>query len=131
MTAAATTELSPLRRFWRYYQAGITNTAFGYSIYALLVAAGLNIYVAQIAAHVLGATFNYVTYSRHVFHDRQRSRVRFALSYAGNYLLGLAALAAATHVGASAYLAGFVSVVVVSLTNFFVLNYLVFLRRAK
>ena len=90
---------------------------------------GLNIYVAQIVSHVLGATFNYVTYSRYAFAAHEASKVRFALSYAGNYLLGLGALAAITRVIASPYLAGLLATVIVSLVNYFVLKRLVFMNR--
>lgn len=118
--------IGSLERVWRYYQAGIVNTAFGYGLYALFVAAGLNMYVAQICAHVLGVVFNYFTYSRHAFHDAQASKGRFILSYAVNYLLGLGALATAAQFIASPYLAGFIAVLVVSLINYFILRHWVF-----
>ena len=123
--------LSSIERLWRYYQAGIVNTAFGYGLYALFVALGLNMYLAQIIAHVLGMTFNYFTYSRHAFHDSEVSKGRFILSYAVNYLLGLAALWAAAQVIASPYLAGFVAVVVVSLINYLILKNWVFTVRGE
>lgn len=123
--------LSSIERLWRYYQAGIVNTAFGYGLYALFVALGLNMYLAQIIAHLLGMTFNYFTYSRHAFHDSDVSKGRFILSYAVNYLLGLAALWAASQVIASPYLAGFVAVVVVSLINYLILKNWVFTVRGK
>lgn len=118
--------IGSVERVWRYYQAGIVNTAFGYGLYALFVAIGLNMYLAQIVAHVLGVAFNYFTYSRHAFHDSQASKGRFVASYAVNYLLGLAALAAAAQVIASPYLAGLIAVLVVSLINFFILRLWVF-----
>ena len=118
--------IGSVERVWRYYQAGIVNTAFGYGLYALFVAIGLNMYLAQIVAHVLGVAFNYFTYSRHAFHDSQASKGRFVASYAVNYLLGLAALAAAAQVIASPYLAGLIAVLVVSLINFFILRHWVF-----
>ena len=123
--------LSSIERLWRYYQAGIINTAFGYGLFALLVAIGLNMYLAQAIAHVLGVTFNYFTYSRHAFHDSDVSKGRFILSYAANYLLGLAALWAASHYIASPYLAGLVAVVVVSLINYLILRHWVFTVPAK
>jgi putative flippase GtrA len=128
---AGTQAMGSIERLWRYYQAGIVNTAFGYGLYALFVAIGLNMYVAQIVAHVLGVTFNYFTYSRHAFHDAEASKWRFVLSYAVNYLLGLAGLWAASRVIASPYLAGFVAVIFVSLLNFFVLKHFVFVRKAQ
>jgi len=123
--------LTSIQRLWRYYQAGIVNTAFGYGLYALFVALGLNMYLAQIVAHTLGMTFNYFTYSRHAFHDSDVSKGRFILSYAVNYLLGLAALWAASQFIASPYLAGFVAVVVVSLINYLILKNWVFRVRGE
>lgn len=123
--------IGSVERVWRYYQAGIVNTAFGYGLYALFVAIGLNMYLAQIIAHVLGVAFNYFTYSRHAFHDSQASKGRFVASYAVNYLLGLAALAAAAQVIASPYLAGLIAVLVVSLINYFILRHWVFRPEVK
>lgn len=115
-----------IERLWRYYQAGIVNTAFGYGLYALFVALGFNMYVAQIVAHLLGMTFNYFTYSRHAFHDSTVSKSRFIASYAVNYLLGLAALWGASQFIPSPYLAGIVAVVIVSLLNYLILRHWVF-----
>jgi putative flippase GtrA len=117
-----------LRQLSRYYQVGIVNTAFGYGMYALFVAAGINMYLAQIVAHVFGVAFNYITYSRHVFHDASASKPRFIASYVLSYLLGLAALAAVSRLVHSAYLAGLAAVVFVSLINYFVLRHAVFVQ---
>jgi putative flippase GtrA len=122
--------MSSARRLWRYYQAGIVNTLFGYGLFALFVKLGVNMYVAQICAHVLGAAFNYYSYSRHVFHDSEASKPRFILSYAFNYLLGLASLATASLVIHSPYIAGIISIVFVSLVNYLVLKNLVFSQKA-
>lgn len=122
--------LKSARRLWRYYQAGVVNTLFGYGLFALFVKLGVNMYVAQICAHVLGAAFNYYSYSRHVFDDAEASKLRFILSYAFNYLLGLASLAAASLIIHSPYVAGIVSIVFVSLVNYLVLKNLVFSRSA-
>ena len=123
--------LTSVQRLWRYYQAGIVNTAFGYGLYAMFVALGLNMYLAQILGHLLGMAFNYFTYSRHAFHDSEVSKGRFILSYALNYVLGLAALWAASQFIASPYLAGFVAVVVVSLINYLILKNWVFTVRVE
>ena len=123
--------LGSIERLWRYYQAGIVNTAFGYGLYALFVALGLNMYLAQIVAHLLGMAFNYVTYSRHAFHDSDVSKSRFVASYAVNYLLGLGALWAISRVVTSPYLSGFIAVGIVSLINYFILKHWVFTARAR
>ena len=119
-----------LIEIWRYYQAGMVNTAFGLGAYALLVWLGLNIYVAQFIAHFAGVLFNYMTYSRHVFRDAGPAKLRFAMSYGINYLLGLGTLATVARTVASPYLAGFITAVLVSIINYFILKYLIFLRKA-
>ncbi len=121
--------IGSLTRLWRYYQAGIVNTLFGYGVYALLLKVGLWMYAAQLIAQVLGAAFNYLSYSRHVFHDSRASKPRFILSYVFNYLLALASLAAAALVIRSPYVAGAVAIILVSLANYFILKNLVFVRR--
>ena len=126
MNVAKADTIGTVERLWRYYQAGIVNTAFGYGLYAAFVALGLNMYVAQIVAHLIGMTFNYFTYSRHAFRDSDVSKGRFIASYAVNYLFGLAALWGASQFIVSPYLAGFVAVAVVSLINYFILRHWVF-----
>jgi putative flippase GtrA len=115
---------------WRYYQVGVLNTLFGFGVYSGFVALGLNLYVAQFLSHFAGVAFNYFSYSRHVFTGAGPVKFRFILSYIGNYLLGLGALAAIAQFVPSPYLAGFLAVVIVSLINYFVLKHLVFKRQA-
>jgi putative flippase GtrA len=115
-----------LGELFRYYQAGLINMAFGFSLYATLVAVGLNIYAAQIVSHVLGVAFNYFTYSRHVFRNSGPSKMRFVASYGINYLLSAAGLALVSLWIKSPYLAGFIVLINVSLLNYFLLKNLVF-----
>ena len=122
--------MSSARQLWRYYQVGIVNTGFGYGMFALFLKLGLNMYVAQICAHILGVAFNYFSYSRHVFKDSETSKPRFILSYAFNYLLGLATITAASLFIHSPYIAGIISIVFSSLANYFVLKNLVFFQKA-
>lgn len=119
-----------LGRLWRYYQAGILNTLFGYGVYAILIKMGVWMYGAQLIAHVLGVMFNFVTYSRHTFTDFEASKIRFAASYVLNFLVGLASLFAAAQVVSSPYSAGMIAAVVASLINYFVLKSFVFVRVA-
>lgn len=119
-----------LSELWRYYQVGIANTAFGLGVYALLVRLGLNMYLAQFLAHGLGVAFNYLTYSRHVFRDANPAKLRFLLSYMGNYLVGLATLATIALVVKSPYVAGILAAGLVSIINYFALKRFVFLARS-
>jgi putative flippase GtrA len=111
----------------RYYGVGALNTGFGYSLFALLVFVGLNLYVAQILAHFTGVAFNYFTYSRHVFHESSQRRPRaFVASYVFNYFIGLALLASAHHFVRSPYIAGFIAMLIGTAINFFILRRFVF-----
>ncbi|MEJ7925878.1 GtrA family protein [Sphingobium sp. AN641] len=118
------------KRLFRYYQAGVINMAFGYGLFALFVWAGMDMYVAQIVSHVLGVAFNYFTYSRYTFAGQPGSRMRFILSYAGNYVLNLATLALVATVVESPYIAGLIATIFVSVVNFFVLKRLVFSEKS-
>lgn len=122
---------SRLVEIWRYYQAGVINTLFGLGAYALLVRLGLDIYAAQLLAHLLGMGFNYFTYSRHVFRNSAPAKLRFILSYGANYLVSLAMLALVARFIASPYLAGIVATLIVSVINFFALKFVVFRARAS
>jgi putative flippase GtrA len=131
MTLKSTIEanLHRIELLIRYYGVGAINTAFGFGLYALLVFLGLNLYVAQIVAHVTGSAFNYFTYSRHVFHRASERRpLAFVGAYAFNYVMGLGLLAIAHHFVSSPYLAGFLALLVATSINFFVLQRFVFPR---
>jgi putative flippase GtrA len=120
-----------LNVLWRYYQVGVINTLFGYGLFAAFVWIGLNLYVAQVLAHIVGMGFNYISYSRHVFSNAVPARGRFVLAYGFNYLIGLACLAIASLIVRSPYLAGIFSIIASSLINFFVLRHLVFWEQAS
>jgi putative flippase GtrA len=115
----------------RYYQAGLINMAFGLGAYALLVSIGINMFAAQAIAHVAGVVFNYQTYSRHVFRGAAPAKARFIASYALNYVISLATLAAIAAVVESAQLAGAATVFLVSVVNYFVLKRYVFQEEAQ
>jgi putative flippase GtrA len=117
-----------LIELWRYGQAGVVNAAFGFLTFSLFVWLGANIFVAQILATIIGIAFNYVTYSRHVFRDAQPAKLRFAISYAFNYAVSLAALAVASKLVHSPYLAGLIAIVATAIVNYFALKHLVFTR---
>lgn len=124
--------LTTARRFSRlirYYQAAVVNTLFGFGLYALLVAGGLNMFVAQAVGFVCGVTFNFFTYSRHAFKDQQGSKRAFVVAYGVNYLVNVALLAGFSMFIRSPYLAGLTATLIASLINFFVLRGMVFKPR--
>ena len=120
-----------LGQVWRYYQVGVVNTVFGYGLYAALIGAGLQMYLAQIVGHIIAVAFNYLTYTRHVFAARPTSKLRFAAAYGVNYVVSLASLAGAAAVVSSAYAAGLLAIVVASLVNLVVLKRFVFVSTPK
>jgi putative flippase GtrA len=115
----------------RYYCIGLINTVFGYGLFATFIFMGLNLYVAQLVAHVTGTVFNYFTYSRHVFRDSDRKPIAYVSSYALSYFLGLGLLATAHHYVNSPYLAGFLALLSGTAINFFVLKRFVFPTRRQ
>lgn len=119
-----------LHEILRYLVAGVINTAFGFGLYAGLIWLGLDRYVAQAIGYVLGTAFNYLTYSRGVFRQAGPAKIRFALSYAGNYLVNLGGLALASHFIPNPYVAGLITTLGVVVLNYLVLKRLVFKPRA-
>lgn len=74
------------RKFPRFLAAGLLNTLFGYSIYAVLVLAGLPYLIALLLATVAGVVFNYFSFGRMVFKAGGGSTfARFLVSYAVVY----------------------------------------------
>ncbi|MDO7843995.1 GtrA family protein [Sphingomonas immobilis] len=120
-----------LFELFRFYQAALVNTAFGYGLYALLLWLGLGRYPAQAVAHVSGTIFNYATYSRHVFRGQSGSPWRFVAVYAANYGVNLALLALLSLWVRSPYAAGLLATLAASLINYAALKLLVFGRAAQ
>jgi len=114
---------------WRFYSVSVLNTVFGYGVYALLVASGINLYIAQILSQLIGMTFNYFTYSRHVFRQHEATILRYVGAYISNYLMNLALLALFHQLFSSPYISGLLAVVAASLINLVVLKRLVFRQR--
>jgi putative flippase GtrA len=125
-----TASVEPRRviELFRFYQAAALNALFGFSLYALLVAMGLNIYLAQILSHTTGVAFNYFTYSRHAFRGSAPAKVRFIGVYTLSYVIGLGSLAVIANFVQSPYAAGLAALVIASVINYFALKYLVFFK---
>ena len=114
---------------WRYYSVSLINTAFGYGTYALIVWAGVNLYVASTLSQLLGMTFNFFMFRAHVFKGSHASIPAYIGAYGLNYAVALCFLALFHHVTASPYLAGLLALVAASALNFFVLRFIVFRAR--
>jgi putative flippase GtrA len=113
---------------WRFYQAAVINTAFGYGLFALLITIHVPLFAAQAIAFICGASFNYIVYSRHVFRTGEPAKMRFLVAYALNYAINLALLFLTIRIASNAYVAGAIASFVASLINYFFLKYTVFLK---
>jgi putative flippase GtrA len=122
--------LGRLRTVFRFYQAAAVNAAFGFGCYFAFVAMGVNMFIAQILAHVIGVVFNHYTYSRHVFGESGPITGKFILSYLANYFVSLSLLAIASVWIKSPYFAGAVALVMTSIVNYFLLRRFVFVQSA-
>ena len=109
-----------------YYLVGALNTAFGYGVYALLVFVGVNMFLAQLIATVVGVIFNYFTYSRCVFRDASGSVRQFIIAYVGQYLVNLGSLVALSRVIGDPYIAGLAALLVTSVVFYVLLKEWVF-----
>lgn len=110
----------------RYYAAGIVNLAFGYGVFAALVALGMQIYAAQALGFVIGVVFNFFTYSRIAFVGMTAGKLSFVGSYVANYLVSVPLLWLFLQIFPSPYVAGLLATIAVSLMNYFILKRLVF-----
>ena len=115
-------------RLRRYVVVGVWNTAFGYSVYVVLMAAATALggsYLATILpAHLLGTVMSWWTQRRFVFPDRRggfASFVRFNVAYAGVLVLQFSLLPLGVEgFGLSPWLAEIGVLCVLVVLNYFV-----------
>lgn len=114
-------------RFLRYLAVGGLNTAFGFGMYALLLAVGLHYTVAVGLGTILGVLFNYVTTGRLVFgYSGAGAAPRFVAVYGVLYLVNITGIALLKQVGASDLLGGFLMLPVAALLGYLLNARLVF-----
>ena len=95
-----------LARMARFLVAGVVNTAFGYAVYAGLVAAGLGPQAALAIQFVVGVGWNFTTHGRFVFGVRGIGLLPpYALSYLAIYLCNAGLLHELMSAGLDAYAA--------------------------
>ncbi len=94
-------------RFVRFLLVGLLNTAFGYGVFALLIAPGVPYPIATLLSTVAGVLFNFKSYGTLVFgsHDN-RLLLRFIGVYAFCYAVNLIPLRWAERNGVSLILMG-------------------------
>ena len=79
MLLVSPTALIKGSRFLRFLATGVTNTGFGYAIFALLIWAGLDYLIAAPFSFLIGTLFNYFS-NRYLvfFYKARRSLPRFS-----------------------------------------------------
>ncbi len=116
-------------QFLRYVLIGIGNTVFSYGAYAALLFVGFEYRVASLLALVLGIAFSFTTQGTMVFRNATRiTFVKFVVAWALLYLFNISLIALLMRASMSAYLAGAVATVPVTLVSYFVLKFAVFGR---
>lgn len=80
-------------RVARFIAVGVLNTAFGYGVFAAAYALGAHYSLATFLSVVLGVLFNFKSFERLVFSDRQSGKfLRFLSVYAVIYAANTAGL---------------------------------------
>ena len=112
------------RRFARFIVFGIINAVFGYSVYALLIVAGLAPQLALMISVVVGIIWNYFTTARYVFGQRGFRRFpAYLLSYAAIYGMNAGALQIALGAGLTPLLAQAVLLPFMALSAYILLSF--------
>jgi len=95
----------------RYVVVGVANTAFSYSVYALVLALGFRYPVASLISLIAGICLSFKTQGRFVFRNVRHSRFgRFLLSWVLLYLCHVGVVTLCLHFGLDAFIGGVVAV---------------------
>ena len=118
------------RQFARYFFVGVGNTAFSYGTYAALLFFGLDYRVASLLSLVLGIAVSFTTQSNLVFHNATRiTLVKFIIAWLFMYVVNIGVISGLIRLSLSAYIAGGIAIVPVTLISYFVLKFAVFGRK--
>ncbi len=116
-------------QFVRYVLVGIGNTAFGYGAYAAFLFVGFEYRLASLFALVLGILFSFTTQGKVVFRNATRvTFVKFVVAWMLIYIVNISIIALLMRIPMTAYLAGAIATVPVTLLSYFVLKFVVFAR---
>jgi putative flippase GtrA len=98
-------------RFLRFVAVGVLNTAFSYSIYAVLVWAGMHYAPANLLATMAGIVFSFRTHGTWVFDNRDwRLLRRYVPIWIVLYLLNVGLIGLFVRLGLGPYVAGAIAV---------------------
>lgn len=114
-------------KFIRFLFVGGLNTAFGYSIYVILIYLHLHYSLAALMATILGVLFNFKTTGRLVFKSKNnRLLFKFICVYVIIYVINIASLKVFNSFKVDMYLAGAVLLLPMAVIAFILNRNLVF-----
>ena len=117
-------------RFLRFLATGVINTGFGYAVYALLIWAGFEYFLAAPTSFLLGTLFNYFSNSYLVFFYKGHisSLLRFCVIYSFLLFVNLLLIAVMVKVGISELIAGALAVAPHAVLGYVLLKRFVFVK---
>lgn len=114
-------------QFLRFVLVGCVNTGFSYGLYAFFLWLGLNFALANLLAFSISILFSFSTQSRLVFGNHDwRLLLRFVLVWCAIYLFNIGLIALLMRMQMSAYLAGALALVPVTLLSYLLQKLVVF-----
>ena len=115
------------RQFLRFVVVGCVNTAFSYSLYAVLLWLGMHFALANLCATAVGIVFSFWTQGAIVFknHDWRLLR-RFVMVWVLIYALNIGFIAAFVGLGLNSYAAGALALVPTVILSFVLQRMFVF-----
>lgn len=113
--------------FIKFILVGALNTLFGYTIFALLLFAGLHYSVAVVFATIAGVLFNFKTTGVLVFRNHNNKLIfKFFAMYVFTSLVSIGLLHFAQMYKLNLYFAGFIATGMMAVVSFFISKYWVF-----
>jgi putative flippase GtrA len=111
----------------RFLLVGLLNTAFSYSVYAVLLYVGLPYAAANFGALTCGILFSFRTQGGIVFNNSDRRLLlRFITCWFAIYLVNIAIIKLLLIAGMNAYIAGAAAMIPITAMSYFIQKYLVF-----
>lgn len=118
------------RRFVKFLQVGLLNTAFGSAIYAVLVYAHLPIWAALLGGNLAGIVFNFFTTGHLVFSDTVLARLpRFAGVYLACYIINYISIRILVFLHLSAIVSQLLLALPMAALSFYLMSRHVFVSR--
>lgn len=119
------------RQFAHFVAVGVLNTAFGYTVFAVLTWVSIPSHLSLLIATIVGVLFNFLTTGRLVFSSKRWSFLpRFFGGYLAIYVVNLVLLDSLMGLGLSPYGGQALSLPVLVVLSFVVNKFLVFRRLA-